>query len=266
MKSVLTIAGSDSGGGAGIQADLKTFAANGVYGSSVITAITAQNTLGVFAIEALSPQIIEAQLEAVFSDLDISGVKIGMVADESIMKTIAAAIQKYEPKVVVVDPVMVSTTGHPLLDPDQIEALNSHLLPLATVITPNLQEAEVLLGRKITSLEEMGQAAADLADHSGAYVLVKGGHFPVGGFSSDVLSTGEIFEREWLVTGSTHGTGCSLSSAICAQLAKGRELSAAIQSAKDYVHEGIRLSYPIGSGANPIHHFHQFWRADNETF
>lgn len=264
MKSVLTIAGSDSGGGAGIQADLKSFAANGVYGASVITAITAQNTLGVFGIEALSPQIIEAQLEAVFSDLAIAGVKIGMVADEAIMKLIAAAIQKAKPAVVVVDPVMVSTTGHTLLDLSQIQALKTVLLPLATVITPNIQEAEVLLDRKITTFDEMKAAAADLAKEIGALVLLKGGHFPVQEEqtkkSVDVLSTGATFEREWIVTGSTHGTGCSLSSALCAQLAKGETLENAIVKAKDFVHQGISHSFKVGEGSNPIHHFHGLWK------
>ena len=263
MKSVLTIAGSDSGGGAGIQADLKTFAANGVYGASVITAITAQNTLGVFGIEALSPKIIEAQLEAVFSDLEIAGVKVGMVADEAIMALIAAAIKKAKPPVVVVDPVMVSTTGHTLLEPNQISALKSLLLPLATVITPNIQEAEVLLDRKITTFEEMRQAAADLSQEIGTLVLLKGGHFPVKNEgitkSIDVLSSGAVFERGWIETGSTHGTGCSLSSAICAHLAKGASLEKAIEAGKAYVYEGIARSFKVGSGSNPIHHFHALW-------
>lgn len=264
MKSVLTIAGSDSGGGAGIQADLKTFAANGVYGASVITAITAQNTLGVFGIEALSPAIIEAQLEAVFSDLSVAGVKVGMVADQSIMHMIAAAIQKYKPEVVVIDPVMVSTTGHTLLETEQIHALKTVLLPLATVITPNIQEAEVLLDRKITTFEEMKQACHDLANEVGTLVLLKGGHFPVMDGeqkkSIDVLSNGASFEQEWLITGSTHGTGCSLSSAICAQLAKGEPLERAIQKAKAFVHTGIARSYVVGGGSNPIHHFHALWK------
>ncbi|MCL1948392.1 MAG: bifunctional hydroxymethylpyrimidine kinase/phosphomethylpyrimidine kinase [Turicibacter sp.] len=264
MKSVLTIAGSDSGGGAGIQADLKTFAANGVYGASVITAITAQNTLGVFGIEALSPEIIEAQLEAVFSDLKIDGVKVGMVADEAIIKLIAAALKKGSPPVVVVDPVMVSTTGHTLLQPNQIHALKTLLLPLATLITPNIQEAEVLLDRKITTFDEMKQACTDLADEVGTLVLLKGGHFPVKDGehtkSVDVLSTGEFFERDWIVTGSTHGTGCSLSSAICANLAKGTSLPVAIEKAKAFVHEGIAQSFKVGEGANPIHHFHALWK------
>jgi len=264
MKSVLTIAGSDSGGGAGIQADLKTFAANGVYGASVITAITAQNTLGVFGIEALSPQIIEAQLDAVFSDLNISGVKVGMVADQNIMKMIAAAIKKWQPPVVVIDPVMVSTTGHTLLETEQIHALKTILLPLATVITPNIQEAEVLLDRKITTFADMLQACTDLAEEVGTLVLLKGGHFPVMDNevkkSIDVLSSGATFEQEWLVTGSTHGTGCSLSSAICAQLAKGENLETAIKKAKAYVHTGIAQSYTVGKGSNPIHHFHGLWK------
>ncbi|MCL1989480.1 MAG: bifunctional hydroxymethylpyrimidine kinase/phosphomethylpyrimidine kinase [Defluviitaleaceae bacterium] len=262
-QTVLTIAGSDSGAGAGIQADLKSFAAHEVYGASVITAITAQNTTGVTAIEALSPEIVKAQLDAVFTDLNIVGVKVGMVTDQSIMQLIADAIQTYQPKYVVVDPVMVSTTGHTLLEADQIEALTTILLPLATVITPNLQEAEVLLGYKITSFEDMKVAAKALAEITGTNVLIKGGHFPFEQNgrkkSIDVLSTGETFTKDWIETSATHGTGCSLSSAICANLAKELSLIHAIDGAKYYVHQGIEHAYQVGHGSSPIHHFYDFW-------
>lgn len=263
MKSILTIAGSDSSGGAGIQADLKTFAANGTYGASVITAITAQNTTGVYGIEALSKEIVKAQLDAVFTDLHIDAVKIGMVADEEIMKVIAEALLTYHPLFVVIDPVMVSTTGQTLLGKDQIHALKTSLLPLATVITPNLQEAEVLLDAKISSLKEMNEAAKCLEQQTGAFVLLKGGHFPQEQNGSkkaiDVLSTGKTFESNWIETDSTHGTGCSLSSALAAHLARGASLSSAIEKAKEYVHQGIVHSYKVGSGSNPIHHFYHYW-------
>lgn len=264
-KTVLTIAGSDSSGGAGIQADLKSFAANETYGASVITAVTAQNTTGVFAIEALSKGIIKAQIEAVFTDLHITGVKVGMVTDQEVMSLIAHTIKAYACQFVVVDPVMVSTTGHTLLEKDQIAALKTTLLPLATVITPNLQEAEVLLDRKIASFQQMQEAAKALANQTGTYVLLKGGHFPfeqAGRKSSvDVLSTGDTFTSDWIDTGSTHGTGCSLSAAICANLVKGMSLVTAIEQAKTYVHQGIIHAYQIGAGSNPIHHFHSYWEA-----
>jgi len=264
MRTILTIAGSDSSGGAGIQADIKTISANGAYGASVITAITAQNTTGVFAVEVLSTDIVKAQLEAVFTDLSVDAVKIGMVSDKEMMHVIQDAISTYQPSHIIIDPVMVSTTGHRLLEADQIEALKRILLPLATLITPNLQEAEVLIDRSITSLEEMKQAALELEAEVGARVLLKGGHFPITNkertFSVDVLSTGDQFTREWIETESTHGTGCSLSSAIATQLAHGYDLRTAISKGKDYVHEGILRSYKIGTGSNPIHHFHQLWK------
>jgi len=264
IKSVLTIAGSDSSGGAGIQADLKSFAANGAYGASVITAITAQNTTGVYAVEPLNKVIVKAQLDAVFTDLNIEAVKIGMVADKAIMNIIAEAIHTYQPSFVIIDPVMVSTTGHSLLAEDQIEALKTRLLPLATLITPNLQEAEVLMKRKITSFEDMQKVAKLLAEETGTNVLLKGGHFPLEQARTlkaiDILSTGIIFESDWIETGATHGTGCSLSSAICAQLAKGKTLEDAIRISKNYVHNGILNAQQVGSGSNPIHHFHQFWK------
>ena len=264
IKSVLTIAGSDSGGGAGIQADLKSFAANGVYGASVITAITAQNTLGVSAVEALSAKIVNAQLEAVFSDLSIEAIKIGMVADQEIMHVIAKAIDQFRPSFVVIDPVMVSTTGHRLLEIDQIEVLKKVLLPLATVVTPNLQEAEVMLGKEIRTMDEMKAACQALAAQFDTNVLLKGGHFPLERndekFSIDILSSGETFESDWIETDSTHGTGCSLSSALCANLAKGENLIQAVANAKDFVHEGIRQAFAVGEGSNPIHHFHQLWK------
>ena len=263
MRTVLTIAGSDSSGGAGIQADLKSFSANGVYGASVITAITAQNTTGVYDVYPLPASIVKSQLEAVFSDLDIQAVKIGMVSDIDIMNVISDTLIKYKPKYVVLDPVMVSTTGHTLLQNDQIKSLKSKLFPLATIITPNISEAEVLLDRKIKTFEDMRSAAYDLHKEFNCYVLLKGGHFPIRDNekvkSVDVLSNGEMFEKDWINTTSTHGTGCSLSSAIASNLSKDNSISKSIENAKEYVNKGIANSYKVGKGNNPIHHFHKYW-------
>jgi hydroxymethylpyrimidine/phosphomethylpyrimidine kinase len=267
MKTVLTIAGSDSGGGAGIQADLKSFAANEVYGASVITAITAQNTTGVYDVYPIPSSVVKSQLEAVFSDLDIQAVKIGMVSDIDIMNVISDVLIKYKPKYVVLDPVMVSTTGHTLLQQDQIDSLKSKLFSLATIITPNISEAEVLLDRKIKTFDDMKLASYELHKKYNCYVLLKGGHFPIRDGenvkSIDVLSNGEMFEMDWINTTSTHGTGCSLSSAIASNLAKGHSISKSIENAKKYVNNGIANSYKVGQGNNPIHHFYKYWGVDS---
>jgi hydroxymethylpyrimidine/phosphomethylpyrimidine kinase len=264
-KHVLTIAGSDSGGGAGIQADLKTFAATGVYGLSVITAITAQNTLGVQAVESLSASIVAQQLESVFSDIRIDAVKIGMVADRAIIEEIASALRRYKPSIVVVDPVMVSTSGHSLLDPAQIDALRTILFPLCSLLTPNLHEAALLYGEPIASHAQMPEAASELARTFGCDVLLKGGHLPLDEVdgkpkSIDYLSDGTTFRSEWIDSRHTHGTGCSLSSAIAAYWARGFDQAEAIRLAKNFVTEGIRHAYPVGQGAGPIHHFHEMWK------
>lgn len=262
IKQVLTIAGSDSGGGAGIQADLKTFAAFGTYGLSVITAITAQNTTGVTGVEIVSPSMIEKQLDAVFQDIRIDAVKIGMVANQESIHAIAAKIRQYQPEIVIVDPVMVSTTGSLLLEREAVDALKEELFPLATLITPNLYEAAVLLNTEITSLPDFRQAAKQLKTLTKGEVLVKGGHAPKEGKVIDVLSTGATFTADWVETKHDHGTGCSLSSAIAASMAKGRSLQQAVQEAKDFVTEGLRQAYAIGAGSSPIHHFHQLWQGD----
>jgi len=268
VKHVLTIAGSDSGGGAGIQADLKTFAALGTYGLSVITSITAQNTLGVQAVEPLSASIVAAQLEAVFADIRIDAVKIGMVADRAIIEAIAATLRKYKPGIVVLDPVMVSTSGHTLLAQDQIDALRNVLFPLCDLLTPNLHEAALLYGAPIDSHASMARAASELAATFGCSVLLKGGHLPTEGTdgtqaSIDYLSDGTTFKGEWIESRHTHGTGCSLSSAIAALWAKGFSREEAIARAKVYVTEGIRHAYAVGQGSGPIHHFYALWRNDD---
>lgn len=255
MKHVLTIAGSDSGGGAGIQADLKVFSALGTYGMSVITALTAQNTVGVFGVEWVKPEMVLAQIDAVFQDIRVDAVKIGMVANESIIEAVAEGLKKYHPPFVVLDPVMIAKSGDKLLQDEAIAALKEKLLPLATLITPNLPEAETLLERKITSLEEMKQAAQELSQQYGIHVLVKGGHLQ--GEPIDVLSTGRIYSGERIETKHTHGTGCSLSSAIAAYLVRGEELETAVEKAKAYVQEAIRHAFPIGAGHSPIHHFYR---------
>nr|WP_131924485.1 bifunctional hydroxymethylpyrimidine kinase/phosphomethylpyrimidine kinase [Hazenella coriacea] len=262
MKKVLTIAGSDSSGGAGIQADLKTMAALGTYGLSVITAITAQNTQGVYAVETLSPSIVEEQLKAVFTDIPINAVKIGMVSECSLIEVIENALIQYQPKIIIMDPVMVSTTGSVLLQEDAIEALKTKLFPLATLITPNLHEAEVLVGEKLLSEADIQKAIENLKKWTHGEILVKGGHLPLGDQVIDFLSTGEKFIGKWIESNNTHGTGCSLSSAIAALLAQDYSMTQAICLAKNYVEEGIRLSFPVGQGSGPIHHFHSLWRAE----
>lgn len=257
MKHVLTIAGSDSSGGAGIQADLKTFAAHGVFGMSVITAVTAQNTCGVTQVQDITPDMITAQIDAVFSDIRVDGVKIGMVSRKESIRAVAAGLQKWQPKVVVLDPVMISKSGFPLLQPSACEALISELLPLADLLTPNLPEAEAICGFPIRNGQEMEQAARKILSLGAKAVLVKGGHLE-GDRADDYLFNGA--EGVWLPgqripTRHTHGTGCTLSSALTANLAKGRELRAAVEAGKAYVTRAIEYGIPLGKGCGPTHHF-----------
>jgi hydroxymethylpyrimidine/phosphomethylpyrimidine kinase len=259
----LTIAGSDSSGGAGIQADLKTFAAFGVYGASVITALTAQNTKGVSAIHQVPGDFITAQLDAVFADLDIKAVKVGMVAHGAAIDAIVAGLERWSPRHLVLDPVMVATSGDRLLAPDGIEALRSKLIPLAEIITPNLPEAAALLDEPMASsaagIESQGRRL--LALGCGA-VLIKGGHGH-GAESIDYLvrEGGVIgLPAPRLATKNTHGTGCSLSSAIAAGLAKGHDLEAAVREAKTWISAAIAAAdrLEVGRGHGPIHHFHHW--------
>jgi hydroxymethylpyrimidine/phosphomethylpyrimidine kinase len=259
----LTIAGSDSSGGAGIQADLKSFAAFGVYGASVITALTAQNTQGVRGIHPVPSDFVTAQLEAVFDDLDVLAVKIGMVAQPATIEAIAAGLSRWKPKHVVLDPVMVATSGDRLLSEQAIERLRSDLFPLATLITPNLLEAAALLEENVAANE------AAIADQGGRLlalgaraVLIKGGHGQ-GSESIDYLFTGDdvmAFPAPRIPTKNTHGTGCSLSSAIAASLAKGEPLEHAVRHAKTWISAAIAAadSLGVGKGHGPIHHFHRF--------
>lgn len=261
MKKVLTIAGSDSGGGAGIQADLKTFAAHGVFGMSVITAVTAQNTLGVLAVQDVDPEIIAKQIEAIFEDLGADGVKIGMVSRIPAIETIAASLVKYRAPKVVVDPVMISKSGHHLLQPEAKEALIKKLFPLATVVTPNLHEAQAITGMKITAVPEMEQAAQAIYQLGPQSVLIKGGHLE--GDAVDVLFDGKkmhYYQSPRIQTKNTHGTGCTLSAAIAANLALGYALPDAVARAKKYITTAIEHGLALGKGVGPTHHFYELYR------
>ncbi len=256
---VLTIAGSDSGGGAGIQADLKTFAAHGVYGMSVVTAVTAQNTREVTAVEEISPEVVAAQIDAVLTDVGADAVKIGMLASAKIVRAVASRLAEHRPRHVVLDPVMIAKSGASLLAGDAVEALRDELLPLATLVTPNLPEAERLTGLPVGE-ENLERAARMLAER-GPAVLIKGGHGRDDEILDLLLDAGGIrrYTHPRLATTSTHGTGCTLSSAIAARLAAGEELRAAVGGAIDYLHGAIAAAFPIGSGHGPVHHLYQVW-------
>ncbi|MBB4187674.1 hydroxymethylpyrimidine/phosphomethylpyrimidine kinase [Sinorhizobium terangae] len=259
----LTIAGSDSGGGAGIQADLKTFSALGVYGASVITAVTAQNTKGVTAVADLAPEIVTAQIDAVLSDLDVAAVKIGMVSRQETIAAIAGGLRRFG-KQAVVDPVMVATSGDRLLRPDAVAALVDELLPLALVATPNLPEAALLTGRSIAEDEtEIARQAEVILKTGARSVLVKGGHRQ-GSEAIDLFFDGNRIVRlpaDRIETINDHGTGCTLSAAIAAGLALGRPLVDAVRDAKAYLHAALSAAnaLSVGEGRGPVHHFHRWW-------
>lgn len=257
MQHALTIAGSDSGGGAGIQADLKTFAAFGVYGMSAITAVTAQNTCGVRAVCAMEPKLVAAQIDCVFADIRVDAVKIGMTANANIITTITAELQKHPGVPIVLDPVMVSTSGHALLAPDAVQALIRELLPLASVVTPNLPETAVLLGKEVHTTTDMRTAAQELVERGAHAVVVKGGH--LDGDAVDVFFDGTAFlqlSHPRSTNQNTHGTGCTFSSAIAASLAKGMTLAHAVQEAKAYISQAIAHAEPLGHGHGPVNHFY----------
>lgn len=261
MKHLLTIAGSDSSGGAGIQADLKTFAAHGTFGMSVITAVTAQNTCGVTLVQNIDCDVVEAQIAAVFDDIRVDAVKIGMVSQPEIIRTIAKCLRKYKPAIIVVDPVMISKSGYPLLAPEACETLVKELLPLATLVTPNLPEAEAISGMKVTVKEEMRPVAEKIIALGAKAVLVKGGHLE--DMADDLLFDGKDevwFTGKRIQTKNTHGTGCTLSSSLAANLAKGMELAEAVAASKAYVTEAIAHGLELGSGCGPTHHFVDLYR------
>lgn len=257
----LTIAGSDSGGGAGIQADLKTFSALGVYGASAITAITAQNTRQVTDVLELPPGLVAAQIDAVVSDIGAQAVKTGMLASAAIIEAVAAKVREHDLAPLVVDPVMVAKSGDRLLREDAIDALRTQLLPLATVVTPNLPEAEVLVGHTIASWEATREAAQEIVALGAQAVVLKGGHRE--GPATDLFYDGESFREYTAVrveTTSTHGTGCTFASAITASLAKGSDLRPAVAAAKAYVTRALQSAYPLGHGHGPVHHFFRYWQ------
>ena len=263
MRTALTIAGSDSSGGAGIQADLKTFAAFGLYGASAITAITVQSTKGVEAVAPLSADLVTAQIEAVAGDLALHATKIGMLATAAIVEAVAAAIEELELPLVVLDPVLVSTSGERLLDADGVQTLCLELMPLARVITPNIPEAEALSGRRIESPQQAREAARRIHDMGAVSVIVTGGHAPWEdekgtGQVVDLLFDGHVFHEfrtARMETRHTHGTGCTFASAVAACLALGRELPDAVARAQQYVAGAIAHAPGIGHGRGPIDHF-----------
>jgi hydroxymethylpyrimidine/phosphomethylpyrimidine kinase len=255
MKTALTIAGSDSSGGAGIQADIKTMIANGVYAMSAITALTAQNTTGVQGIFEITPEFLALQIDSVFTDIRPDAVKIGMVSSSSLIETIAEKLKEYHAENIVVDPVMVATSGSKLISDDAIETLKTNLLPIATVLTPNIPEAEVLSGRSIKTADDMIQAAAWISETYHCAVLCKGGHqlndandllYRDGGY--------RWFNGRRIDNPNTHGTGCTLSSAIASNLAKGCDLDTAVERAKAYISGALAAMLDLGAGSGPMNH------------
>jgi len=257
MKRALTIAGSDSGGGAGIQADLKTFMAFGVYGMSAVTALTAQNTEGVQGIFDVSPGFVRKQIESVMADIGTDAAKTGMLSNAEIVRTVAEAVRAFRMPNLVVDPVMVAKSGDPLLTEDARRAVREELLPLATVITPNVFEAEALLGRRIEDLDAMRDAARELKKFGCGWVVITGGSLDIDSRAVDAVCGGEepiLLASPRMDSRYTHGAGCTFGSAVAAALAKGLPPPEAIRRAKEYITEAIRGGFPIGSGRGPANH------------
>ncbi|WP_338835794.1 bifunctional hydroxymethylpyrimidine kinase/phosphomethylpyrimidine kinase [Neomoorella thermoacetica] len=260
MYKALTIAGSDSGGGAGIEADLKTFAALRVYGTCAITSVTAQNTLGVQGTFDLPPEFVGRQLDSILSDIGADAAKTGMLANTGIIEVVAAKVREYGLQKLVIDPVMVAKSGDLLLARDARQALKEKLLPLALVITPNLDEAGVLTGREIATEKEMADAARELYDLGVPYVVIKGGH--LAGKATDILFDGReirTFTTPRLDNRHTHGTGCTFSAALAALLARGLEVAEAVAGAKEYITRAISQARPIGKGYGPVHHLVDYY-------
>ncbi len=255
MKTALTIAGSDCSGGAGIQADLKTMTTNGVYAMSVITALTAQNTTGVRAIQETTPEFLKQQINAIFEDIFPDAVKIGMVANSELIRVIAERLRFYNAKNIVVDPVMVATSGSALMKNDAVHTLIEELLPIAALVTPNIPEAEILSGLKIGNKEDMLAAAKKIGDTYHCSVLLKGGH-SINDANDLLYADGEMvwFEGKRIDNPNTHGTGCTLSSAIAANLAKGSSLTESVQKAKDYISGALSAMLDLGQGSGPMDH------------
>jgi hydroxymethylpyrimidine/phosphomethylpyrimidine kinase len=263
---VLTIAGSDSGGGAGIQADIKTFSALGCYGMSVITALTAQNTQGVTGIFPVPPDFVKKQIEAVLSDIGADAVKIGMLFSADLITVVAAMLKKYRPSNIVLDPVITAQSGDKLLQDGAAETMIADLFPLADIVTPNLPETEALLGRKLNDMDSLREAAAAIALSGCGNVLIKGGHCQSMKSMDLLYMSGEdrtvLLAENRIQTKNSHGTGCALSSAIASFLAKGYDMEAAVKNAKAYITSAIRhgARFILGKGNGPVHHFFKFWR------
>ena len=255
MKTALTIAGSDCSGGAGIQADLKTMTMNGVYAMSAITALTAQNTTGVRAIQESTPDFLKQQLDAIFKDIYPNAVKIGMVASSELIRVIADRLSHYEATNIVVDPVMVATSGSALMKNDAVQTLIEELLPISTLVTPNIPEAQALSGLSIETKEDMIIAAKHIGDNYYCAVLLKGGH-SINDANDLLYANGELrwFEGKRIDNPNTHGTGCTLSSAIASNLAKGYTLSESVQRAKDYISGALAAMLDLGEGSGPMNH------------
>ncbi len=255
IKTALTIAGSDSSGGAGIQADLKTMLANGVYGMSAITALTAQNTMGVTAISEVTPEFLGQQIDAVFTDIFPDAVKIGMTANAQLIEVIAQRLSFYNARNIVVDPVMIATSGARLISENAVEMLKEKLLPIADVVTPNIPEAEVLSGMKISEKADMEKAAKYICESYSCAVLLKGGH-SINDADDLLCENGGItwFEGKRIDNPNTHGTGCTLSSAIASNLAKGHSLTASVTLAKEYISGALSAMLDLGNGSGPLHH------------
>lgn len=263
IPNVLSIAGSDPSGGAGIQADLKTFGALGVYGMCVITALTAQNTQGVSGIHEVPADFVKAQLQAIFDDIHVFAVKIGMLGSPPAIENIAQVLKSEKPPHIVLDPVMVAQSGDILISSEAIEALKNHLIPLASIITPNIPEGEVLLGRKFSG--DLKEFAQGLHDRFGVPVLLKGGHVKAEQAVDALAAEGSVkfYQQPWVETSSNHGTGCTLSSALAAFLAQGESLPKAVDSAKSYITGALEHAahLSVGKGAGPVHHFHSHKRS-----
>ena len=260
VPTAMTIAGSDSGGGAGVQADLKTFAALGVYGASTLTAITAQNTLGVSAVHEIPTEVVSAQIDAVLGDIGADAVKTGMLSSSAIIECVASAIRRHQVQRLVVDPVMVAKSGDSLLRDEAVDSLKTHLIPLAAVVTPNIPEAETLIGMELSTPEDIRRAAEAIMEMGARGVVVKGGHLE--GPATDLFYDGSQFQEftsPRIDTANTHGTGCTFASAVAAGLAQDLNVIDAVAQAKEYVTEAIRHSFPLGQGHGPLNHFYKLW-------
>ena len=256
----MTVAGSDSGGGAGIQADLKTFAALGVYGASVVTALTAQNTCKVAGVHPTPPDFVSLQIDTVFDDIAVKAVKTGMLFDAAIIEAVSESLAKNRAPNLVVDPVMIAKSGDSLLKPEAVEALKTLLIPMALLVTPNIPEAEALAGMKINGVEEMKEAARKIAEMGSANVVIKGGHMKSDMLTDLLLADGKFteFKRDRIDTPHTHGTGCTFSAAITAGLAQGLSVIDAVGAAERYIEEAIKNAEPLGQGHGPVNHFWNF--------